>query len=93
MKRLPGPIKLAKFLEKHGIPKAKAAKALGVSHVAVVHWVTRASVPTVDRRKAIAVWTNGEVPESDWLSDRERAAAEKLAEVKPFVPPSETPAA
>lgn len=82
----PGADKFSVFLTKNGIPKARAARDLQVSHVTVLNWVTRRAVPTHDRRQAIAVWTGGEVSESDWISTEERARLERFAEVQPFVP-------
>lgn len=96
MTTTPGRTKFTNFLEKHGISLSAAARALGAkSHVTVRNWTTGLSAPEPEFRRAIEIWTNGEVAEDDWLSDKERAAAEKLAEVKPFVPPtpSQEPAA
>lgn len=86
MSKEPGPDKLSKFLERNGISKARVAVDLGVSAVAVFNWLTRRAVPTPERRKAIETWTSGEVVEADWLTEEERALAERMATVAPYVP-------
>lgn len=89
-----GRAKLTRFLQKHGISLSAAARALGASsHVTVRNWTEGISSPDPDFRRAIAVWTNGEVAEDDWVSDEERDRAERLADVRPFVPSSQEPAA
>lgn len=90
----PGATKLTQFLEKHGISKSAASRALkAASHVTVLNWCAGISVPEPEFRKAIAVWTGGEVAEEDWQSLKEAQLAERLAGVEPFVPSGDEPVA
>lgn len=82
----PGVHKLRKFLETHKIPQLQAARALGVTHVAVLQWIRGRATPTPPLRKAIEVWTSGEISEADWETSKDRRLAEKVAAVKPFEP-------
>ncbi len=93
MRETLGHRKYRAFIEKHGISKTAAGRAIGVTHSAICGYLDGTSTPAPERRPAIAVWTNGEVPEQDWLSDEERERAKRLAEVQPFVPPTQEPAA
>jgi len=86
-----GPDKLSKFLERNGISRPKFADALDVSAIAARNWLLRLGSPRPDHRKAISVFTGGEVAEDDWVTDEERAVSEKLSEVKPFSPTAEGP--
>ena len=96
---VPGPAKLGAFLEKHDISKRQAARDLRVSAPTVLDWLNEVKRPEKPNRKAIEVYTGGEVVESDWENDKEREEAERVAGVKPFEPtpdadpaPSSTPA-
>lgn len=91
MALLPGVHKLRKFLDSNEIPQLQLAKALGVTHVTVLNWIRGRATPTPPFRKAIAIWTKGEVIEADWESKKERELAEAVAAVKPFEPPPAEP--
>lgn len=84
----PGQTKFKEFLEKYGISLSEAGRVFGVNHVTVRNWVLGLASPSREMRKAIEVWTSGFVAESDWLTDKEHAIAEKVADVQPFVPPT-----
>lgn len=93
---LDAPTKLFKFRDRHGISLKKAGDALGASGPTVLDWERRRKVPTPPFRRAIAVWTKGEIGEDEWESDKERQIAERTANVQPFepepAPDSEDPA-
>jgi len=86
--------KLVQFLERHGISKTAAGEALGVTYAAVIGWLTGKTSPDSVHRRAIGIWTQGEVPAAEW--EASSAEAERLAMVRPFEPPTtdsqETPA-
>lgn len=86
MKLREGVKKLRKFLEENGISKRAAARALGISLPTMLAWLKGTITPTNPNRVGIAVWTNGAVTESDWESSSERDAAERAANVQPFMP-------
>jgi hypothetical protein len=86
---VPGPAKLAAFLEKNGISKRQAARDLRVSAPTVLDWLNEVKAPEKQNRTAIRVYTRGEVVEDDWATEKEIAAAERAAEVRPFEPASE----
>lgn len=70
-----GSKKLAKFLKSNGIGPTQAARALGVTHPAVIAWCRGHRVPEPEMRSALETWTRGEVAREHWpLSDRERRA-------------------
>lgn len=76
---------LKRWREANGVSLRKAALALGVSHVAYRAWELGTSIPLPEMRKAIAVWTHGEVPEDAWpLSHQEQKLADAAARVVPF---------
>lgn len=82
--RTNGGRKLARFLKKHGISKSEAARSLHVTHVTIINWCTSRAVPEPERRPSIAIWTNGEVSEDDWVTEQEQARRDELATVVPF---------
>ena len=84
-----GPAKLKDFLERNKVSKAEAGRALGVTAAAVFGWID-GNVPIEDHRRAIEVWTHGEVKADEWgLTRREQQAQAKSVEVKPFEPEAE----
>jgi len=87
----PAALKLSGFIERNRIPKRRAAAALGVTHPALFDWLAGHKVPGPESRKAIEIWTNGEVQALEWgLTRSERDGLERLAEVQPFEPPTGT---
>lgn len=77
---------LKAFFEKHpGAMRAKLAEALGVSRTVVYYWQEGRVVPSPQRRKDIAAFSRGEVPEECW------GPSETESTVKPFDadPPAE----
>jgi transposase len=79
-----GPKKFADFLVKNGISKRRAARDLRVSAPTVLDWLAGVKAPEPPNRSAIRVYTRGAVVESDWNTERQREAAEKVADVKPY---------
>jgi DNA-binding XRE family transcriptional regulator len=71
---------LAAFRERHGLPRTKAAKQLGVSHVVMRAWELGHCQPRESRWKEIRIWSKGELPESIWASRPSRS-------VRPFDAP------
>lgn len=71
------------FLEKNKLSASEAARALGVSHVAVSAWMRLISRPDAHMREKIAVWTDGWVPAEKWLRPGEAA---RIGDMKPFEP-------
>jgi predicted transcriptional regulator len=69
------------FRERHGINHTQAAEALKVSRAAIYAWEDGEKVPDAEPRDRIEVWTDGEVSRGMWRDD---AAAQKLADVRPF---------
>jgi DNA-binding XRE family transcriptional regulator len=79
--------RLRTFRKKHNVSVRGAALALSVEHAAYVAWETERATPLAPYRRAIAIWTHGYVGEHMWpLSEREHAAEEALANVRPFKP-------
>jgi transcriptional regulator with XRE-family HTH domain len=72
---------LATFLKRHELTQLECARAIGVSNVAVHHWLEGVQRPRERHREAIETWTKGAVPASWWLTDEERA---QIAQIKPF---------
>lgn len=84
----PGPaaVALGRFLDDNGIGVRDAARALKVSHAAVLGWVRGASKPTAPHRRAIEIWTNGAVVGDAWADEKELKREADLDAVKPFAP-------
>lgn len=80
--------KLRAFLVSQTISKRGAAKAIGVSGPTMLDWLAGRKTPTPPHRRAIEIWTKGRVAETDWVSERERAAANRAESVSPFEPTS-----
>jgi hypothetical protein len=93
VERTTGQVKFSEFLEKNGISFAAAGRALLTGHVTVRNWVLGLSNPEQPFRHAIEVWTGGEVLEADWMTAKERDRVEQLADIQPFVAPTQEPAA
>jgi hypothetical protein len=91
MSRIPGPGKFRKFLRTNKISIRKAADALHVTDPTIIAWRDGDKAPSPEHRVAIRVWTNGEVLDDDWRTDRERDQAANAALVRPFGPAT-TPA-
>lgn len=77
-----GPVLLREWLEKHGISRASAAEALGVSAMTITDWLRRRKTPREAYRQAIEKWTSGAIQAVEWESARER----RIADVRPFAP-------
>ncbi len=73
-----GPRQLKAFLRKNSITLREAAKALQLKHPTVLQWVHGRATPLPHLRKRLAIWTNGEVPESAWET------ASEAIDVVPF---------
>ncbi len=86
MARIPGAAKFAKFLKTNKISIRRAADALHVSDPTIIAWRNGDKTPSPEHRGAIKTWTNGEVGEDDWRTEREREQAASAALVKPFEP-------
>lgn len=61
-----GPEKLAQYLNRHGITRGEAAKALGVTRVTLWKWINGLSKPLEPARADIQAWTNDEVMMGSW---------------------------
>lgn len=72
---------LEKFIEDNEIALRDAAKALGITHQALLSYFSGVSKPKNELRLAIEVWTGGAVPADSWMTTSEREA---LGKVKPF---------
>ena len=66
----PGWPKFQAFLRDNGFSQAEAARALHVARSTITLW--KKVAPDGARRRAIAIWTRGEVTESAWDTDEER---------------------
>lgn len=71
-----GARKLSGFLRDNKIRNSAAADALGVSDVAIHHWLNGNARPKDALRAKIAIWTRGEVPVESWVTGTERADIE-----------------
>lgn len=71
------------FLERNKVTQLAASKQLGVSDPTVNAWLSGFKRPKAHHRRAIAIWTRGDVNEHAWDLDEERAAFEH---VRPFEP-------
>lgn len=80
--------KLTNFRKRHGISLHKASELLGASGPTILSWEQERTVPRPPYRRAIEIWTKGEISETEWQSPGERAAIERTADVKPFEPES-----
>jgi hypothetical protein len=69
----------------------KAADALGVSDVTILHWRDGRACPDEAHRKAIENWTGGAVLGVNWLDDDRRAAIEKARAVRPVKASADEP--
>lgn len=78
-----GSRRLAAWLEREKVAQAALARALGVSGACVSDWLARKRLPGELYRAAIDRYTSGAVPATSWQDARERALAEKLAELRP----------
>ncbi len=76
-----GPRILLAFLREHELTNVDCARALGISPVAIHHWMDGVQRPREPHRRAIEIWTRGHVPVSVWLTKEERA---EITAVKPF---------
>jgi hypothetical protein len=72
-----------KFLKDNGLGPVEAARALGVTHPAIIGWVGGTRRPGATNRQRICVWTRGIVTEDGWKLPRE------LRSVEPFTPKPE----
>jgi hypothetical protein len=85
----PGVEALRAFMRENGDMKVTAvARALGITHVAVIGWLRdeRPARPDCWIRKLIAKWTKGAVPEEIWLTEDQR---KRIAE-QPIFPRGRT---
>lgn len=69
------------FLGREGIKNVAAAKALHCDPSLITLWLKHGTTPEIGMRRAIAVYTKGEVKESEWETATERALVKS---VKPF---------
>ncbi len=78
--------KLRAFLKanKGKVSKRGAARAVGVSSPTMLDWISGRKTPAPPNRRALEIWTGGQVRESDWISRRERESAEKACRVAPL---------
>lgn len=74
------------FLLRNTIKVREAARALKVTHVAVIAWRDGQSIPERPSRSAISTYTSGEVPEDSWLTEKETERLAEVADVEPFHP-------
>jgi len=73
-----GAAALERFLEVNNLSQAFAARALGVSAVAVFHWLRDGKVPTPENQRAIERWTKGAVAASLWPRAKRAARVEAV---------------
>lgn len=76
--------KLRDFLVANDIGPREAAKALKVTHSAVIGWREGKSIPTEPARVAIEVWTKGSVNRNDWATTQELEMLARFSDVEPF---------
>ena len=69
---------LADFLSRHGLTLVDAGKRLGISYVAVRHWVHRSARPSAEQRDKIAQLTGGLIPREAWRTPEEQAAIDAV---------------
>lgn len=72
---------MAAFLVKHELSQIDCGNAIGVSNVAIHHWLEGTQRPREAHRLAIEKWTRGKVTAVSWMTSEEREA---IAEAKPF---------
>lgn len=60
------------LIKSRGLSLTAAAREIGVRHPTVLRWRTGAKRPTAFHRLQIARWSNGEIPESSWMTAAER---------------------
>lgn len=65
-----------KFIESQGISMPSVAKALGVSHVTVLHWRTGEKRPVEHQRAKIEAWAG--IPATAWRTPEENAEIEQV---------------
>jgi len=76
--------KLRGFLETRGVSQSAAARALGVTSVAVHQWVHGRARPRPDLRVAIERWTRGFLRADEWQTAREKDRARFALRVAPL---------
>jgi len=76
---------LQAFITDNGYTPTAAARAIGISHVTMLDYLSGEKRPSDDRRDAIAIWTGGAVAREAWRTEEERVvlAAVAPAELKP----------
>lgn len=62
----------------------EAARLLGVSAPTVLDWERRRKVPSLPSRRAIRIWTHGQIREEEWATPEEREQEARTALVRPF---------
>lgn len=80
----PGGKAFAAFVRRHRLTPTEIGTALGVTRPVVYSWLDGSKRPDAYSRAAIEVWTNGEIPASEWWLKSE---LEALARVVPHVVP------
>lgn len=91
----PPHVRLQRFADDMGLSSRRLAERLQITHPTVLRVVDEKNPepPTENVRKAVevltAAWTEGPIRESEWPKTKyEIERAEKLAKVRPFIPPS-----
>jgi len=62
-------MKLAKYLMFKGLSQSEASRQLGITQVAVNHYLNRKSVPSGRMMIKIFQWSKGKVNLSDWSEE------------------------
>lgn len=75
-------------MERNGAKVRPSARALDVSHVTLLAWLSGERRPEESSRLAIERWTSGEVPRVAWESAAERRDRLAAEAVQPFVSPA-----
>ena len=61
-----GPALLREYLDANDIGRPEAATELGVAASTLHYWLNGSKPRTAKKRKRIAAWSKGQVPESAW---------------------------
>jgi predicted transcriptional regulator len=76
--------RFADWLDQHGVGPTEAARALGVSRAAIQGFRSGEFRPNPVSRSRIEVFTNGEIPASLWMSEKERREIETTPRWEPI---------
>lgn len=75
---------LSRWLKRHKIPHAEAARTIGVSAPSFHSWIHGSKTPSFLHQIAIERWTNGAVTVPLWFTPAEWEEVTRLLTIEPF---------